>query len=549
MTPTFPRLYEHNRGRLAAAIIAFVIVQALALGVSAFATRHVFSALHAEKSEGVMIALSALICAGALGAASHILAAWNAEKLGQSFAISFRRSFYEQLSRLPKSTLEKRRVGALAIRFVGDLATMREWTSKGLVGVITAAIIVPTSVGVLWILSPDYAVTVLFALLATMLMMANFGRGLPQTHQSLRRERARLSIDMMERVGAAPDLRLLGRLKADQKLLQSRGDKLSSAASQRARQVAILRSIPDIAMGGAAATILWITATSGLGAAGAAASLAVISILVLPLRELATVWDLFCSWRIARQKSLAIFELPVVPIGEARAKLAPGPLDLEFDGRLSGDTRSFRVKIPAGSKTVLVGDEQRIRLLMDVFSTAEAPSSGALTIGGTRASEIRAKDIETRIHYLTLESPILQGSLRRALTMGCRRRPDDEKTLAAIESFGLDDALTRLGDLSGRIYEGGRNLSTQEVFRLLMARAFLAQPSVLLADLPTAMMDAQTLNIARDFIDGCAATCVLTSFSDGLVNAEIKTSILIEQSAPPCSAARISEREKEGLQR
>ena len=102
MNNRFPSLYADNRGRLAVAIVFFLTLQAVAMGIGAFATRSIFSGLHSNANESLTISLSILIGAGFIGAFGRLSANTLAERLGQSFAISFRRNFFSHLSSLAK---------------------------------------------------------------------------------------------------------------------------------------------------------------------------------------------------------------------------------------------------------------------------------------------------------------------------------------------------------------------------------------------------------------------------------------------------------------
>ncbi len=73
--------------------------------------------------------------------------------------------------------------------------------------------------------------------------------------------------------------------------------------------------------------------------------------------------------------------------------------------------------------------------------------------------------------YVGPRSPILAGGLRRAFGLGLTPRPTDERLLTVGRDFGLGRTIARLGGLDGRVAENGRDLSSGERSRLLLARA------------------------------------------------------------------------------
>ena len=62
--------------------------------------------------------------------------------------------------RFAAPALAKRRTGALALRFVGDLAAVRGWVSHGIARLISAGIVLPVSTGVLFCLAPGFGLAV-----------------------------------------------------------------------------------------------------------------------------------------------------------------------------------------------------------------------------------------------------------------------------------------------------------------------------------------------------------------------------------------------------
>lgn len=106
-------------------------------------------------------------------------------------------------------------------------------------------------------------------------------------------------------------------------------------------------------------------------------------------------------------------------------------------------------------------------------------------------------------------SPILAGSLRRALTMGAARRTDDAAILEQAEAFGLKDVIERLGGLDGRVAEAGRNLSSGEVRRVLLTRAALSESRLVLLDEPDDSLDVDGPALVEQLTRQCDATTLV----------------------------------------
>lgn len=507
---SLPKIYNNSRGRLAVAIVMLVILQALAMGGSAYATRQIFGSLHGNVAQNItafafgILALSAVIFA--LG---RIFSMRFSEKLGQSYAIEFRRNFYSHLAMLPKSSLSKKRVGALSIRFVGDLGAMRDWVSKGIVGIISACIIVPAAMYVLWLLYPLFMTVGFAALFVSVIAMTYIGKAHSSIQACIRRERANISIDMMERVAIAPDLRLLGRLKTDFRLLERRGKDLSDAAVNRTKRVETLRAAPDVIFAFAGVSMLWVTVSQGLQAGTAAAGLAVLSIITLYIRDLANVWDMWCAWEIARDKSQIIFDIETILSPSGTQNLPNLPVSVSLNKVSTEHLTEVSFKIESGAKVMVYGDPDAVANFIDVLVGYEKLSEGVIELSGINYHDIKQRSLSKRIQILDLDSPILQGSLRRALTMGCMKRPRDEKIVKAINDYGLTSLVERLGGLGGRVDEAGRNLSPWEHVRVLLARTYLSNPKLLIVNLPVQAFEADTQNLIKALAAWQDATVLL----------------------------------------
>ena len=113
-------------------------------------------------------------------------------------------------------------------------------------------------------------------------------------------------------------------------------------------------------------------------------------------------------------------------------------------------------------------------------------------------------------------SPILAGSLRRALTMGASKLPDDAAILAQAEAFGLSDVLTRLGGLDGKVAEAGRNLSAGEARRVLLTRAALSASRLMLLDEPDDALDADGPDLVERLVQQVDATTLIITHNVAL---------------------------------
>lgn len=513
MSP-LPRITGAGRGRGIAQVAALAIGQAIAAGIAAFATRDVFAALHDRPDAVPAVALSLIAFAGLVIALARVAERIAAERIGQQYAGALRLALFSHLARMPEREVSSRRTGGLALRFVGDLTAVRLWVSLGIARLISASVVLPAASAALFVLEPALALPASLPVAIGLVAMALAGPRLGRAHRQLRSRRSRLAADMLERVPHAPELRLLGRIQRELARMQRSTDALIESALARAGGAALLRAVPDLAGGIAATALLGAAFVSGAPAADAAGAMAALGLMIHPMRELSGVWDRHRAWTIARDKCAAVLRAPTLARRQLdeRAPLEDAPPLLRFVNVAAGPLHGLGVEALPGQKIAIVGANGAGKsTLLRLAAGLEQAARGSVTLNGRDPIGLTAAERRRMIASQTPRSPILAGSLRRALTMGSARRPSDREITARAQAFGLADALQRLGGLDGTLAEGGRNLSAGEVQRVLLTRLALSGAKLLLLDEPDHALDADGIALLEGFIRAADATVLVAT--------------------------------------
>lgn len=202
--------------------------------------------------------------------------------------------------------------------------------------------------------------------------------------------------------------------------------------------------------------------------------------LVMPLRTATEFANKMIRARVAASRVIAVLNL--------RSDFAepdhpsPEPSDNTMIDAESG------LVAEEGELTALVSDEPAETARIADRLGRFAP--GQVTLGGVPLTELPTEVIRRRILVSDPASTLFSGTLRDELTLGDR---DEPAVARAIDAASADDVLVALPDgLASRVEERGRTFSGGQRQRMVLARALVADPDVLVLVEPTSAVDAHT---------------------------------------------------------
>jgi ATP-binding cassette subfamily C protein CydD len=352
----------------------------------------------------------------------------------------------------------------------------------------------------------SWAVAIIFLISGPLIpiFMALVGMAAKEASRRQMTEIGALNDLLVERLSALVDIRLLG---ASDTVTQSFRDQ---AGGLRERTMAVLRvaflssTVLELFAAIGVAMVAVYVGFSLLGAlefgawGGAISPYAGIFLLLLapefyqPLRDLSAAWhdkaaadavlfDLM-EWEAAASPELLGHGAPVPPLA--------GAASLSLVGcNLAGGNSLDDMHIQQGESIALVGPSgagktSTLRLMAGLLS----PVSGTVAIAGQTLDGQIADAWRARIGWMPQNVHFLNASLRHNVTLGRNGDLDD-----ALEQAAVTDVVAALAQgLNTWLGETGGGLSGGEARRLTLARAIYGSPDVILADEPTADLDATT---------------------------------------------------------
>ncbi len=161
---------------------------------------------------------------------------------------------------------------------------------------------------------------------------------------------------------------------------------------------------------------------------------------------------------------------------------------------------SFQLK--AGERVGIIGrsgsgKSTLGRLVMGFY----APEEGQLLLDGLDLRQLDVADLRQQVGYVAHDLPLLAGSLRDNLTLGARYI-SDARMLEVAELTGVSELARQHPQGFDRpVGERGQLLSGGQRQAVLLARALLLDPPILLLDEPTSAMDNSSEETLRQRLE------------------------------------------------
>lgn len=203
------------------------------------------------------------------------------------------------------------------------------------------------------------------------------------------------------------------------------------------------------------------------------------------------------------------------PVRDADACVPEGSLSVEWKGvhysypgaRQREVLKGFDLKVPAGGYAAIIGPSgcgksTAVQLLLRY----DDPSSGEILLGGRRVQEYALDSLRRAVAFVPQRADMLRGSIAENLRLGAPNASDEE-LWEALRIAHIDTDVrampSGLDELTGT---EGSGLSGGQIQRIVLARALLTQPKVLVLDeftanLPEALDAEIRADLARAYPD------------------------------------------------
>lgn len=502
-------VFASPRRSLLASLIAASFAQAGLAAVAAYCVQLVFDSLLASSPSrplneaawiGVLFLASLLTAAGL-----ETFRAWASEKLGLGYVAQVREALFTRIMNASSAALSQRGEGRLLLPFVGDLTAIKKWVGDGLPRLVSALATSMLLLCVLALRNQTLALAAGAVLLVAAAAVIWLSSPLSQAIAAMRSKRGAVATFVSSSIRAAQTVRAFDRFDREAQRLRRRSDALLAAGLRLARISGAMSAIVHVAAGLLVAATLFVgvievqRGTMSIGLVAGAISIA--GLLAGAVRDLGLAFELWRRAKVSFSKVAAALAMqPAVKIEDAVRRLPKHGVGLRFSSVSVGDLFS-RVSLSAGPGAIVnvVGTSGSGKsTLLALAARLRDPESGRVRINGRDLRRISLSSLRRRIGLASADTPLLRGTIAMNLRYRAPGASEEEAARVA-EICNLAPIFTKFPDgAQARLSEGAPELSQSEAQRLMIARAMLDSPSVLILDDVDTRLDAETAaRIAR----------------------------------------------------
>jgi NHLM bacteriocin system ABC transporter peptidase/ATP-binding protein len=430
--------------------------------------------------------------------------------------------FVRHLLRLPVTFFDQRQAADLANRVRGNDVVADVLARRAAATLVDCALVIAYGA-----LLCQYNVTLGLCAMAFSALNVAVLRTVAASRKSavtrLQVDRAKLVTIVFSTVQMIETIKAGGEEQSAFQRFAGHGAAVTSAQQRLGIPMAVLTSVPPLLAALNAAVLLWLGSGQVLAGTLSVGILIGIQSMVTamnrPLTNLTMLGSRIQEMSADLDRLRDVERYPVPAVAPASLPIAPMDGHLRVDRLTFGYNplarpllEDFSLDMPPGSRVALVGQSGSGKSTIGrLVAGLYEPWSGSVTLDGRRRSEVDRELWAATIAMVDQEQVFFDGTVRDNITLWDPTIPDDHLIAALSDAAIYAEIAHRPGGLASRVDEGGRNFSGGQRQRLEIARALVRNPSLLILDEATSMIDAEIEEIINRNLRRRGATCLIVA--------------------------------------
>jgi ABC-type multidrug transport system fused ATPase/permease subunit len=459
-------------------------------------------------------------------------------RVGQEVVLDTRRRLFLHFQHLSISFHEKYTSGRVISRQTSDVEAIADLLGSGLINLITSILLVG-GIGVALLLLDLKLALVSLAAFPLLFVMTRWFRGhAEKAYRATREAIALVIVHFVESLGGIQAVHAFRREPRNQEIFEYLDDRYRGANMWSQRLAATYG--PGVQFVGRATTAI-VLLYGSIRVLDGDMTLGVLAAFLLylrrffaPMEELTQFYNLFQAAAAALEKLSGVLEeAPSVP-----EPIQPTPLPhAQGEVRLEGVRFAYRDRvvlhhldlvIPAGQTVALVGatgaGKTTIARLAARFWD---PTEGRVLLDGIDQRDLSESDLRRAIITVTQENFLFSGSVLHNIELG-RPGASREAIEVAARAIGAHEFIAGLPNgYDTDVHQKGARLSAGQRQLVSFARAFLADPAVLILDEATSSLDVPSERLVQRALQTLLADRTAIIIAHRLTTVEIADRVIV----------------------
>ncbi|THV24570.1 ABC transporter ATP-binding protein [Glycomyces paridis] len=460
-------------------------------------------------------------------------------KVSAAMLFALRSRVFRKFQQLSVSFHERFTSGRVTARQSSDMESIREMTENGVDDLVLAALNVVTITVVMLVIDARLAAVALLTFPLMLLLGRWFSKVSAVAYRRARETVALLIVYFVESMGGVRavqayrreerDRELFAGLNTDNRFAQAAGHQQNAFMAGGMRGIGHLATVVVLLFGG------WQVMQGNTELGVLAAFLLYMKRFFDPLNELVQFYNVLQSATSALEKISGVLDEPVEVAEPEEPRAIERPRgELRFDG-VRFQYRDDQVvlpgldlRIPGGQTTALVGSTGAGKTtIAKLVSRFYDPKAGTVSLDGVDLRDLAEADLRANIVMITQENFLFNGTIAENIELGRPGAPR-ERIVEAAKVVGAHEFIDALPDgYDTHVRKRGGRLSAGQRQLVVFARAFLADPRVLILDEATSSLDIPSERLVQRALRTILADRTAIIIAHRLSTVEIADRVLV----------------------